>query len=55
MLYYLVNSLVDKAVDMVVIGGFLVHGKLINCVRGFQNAVSKTVRQVKSRQTPYLR
>ena len=45
-------SFVEKAVDMIVIGSFLIHRELIDGIRGFENAVSETVGEIECRQTP---
>lgn len=49
-----VNSLVKKSVNVVVVGSLLVYGKVINRVGGFENAVSKSVREIERRKSPYL-
>ena len=53
-LNYLMDSLVDKAVDMVVIGSLLVYGKVINSVGGLEDTVGESVREIEGGKSPYL-
>ena len=40
--------------DVVVVGSFLIYGKLICTVGCAENTVCKTVRQIEGRKSPYL-
>ena len=50
----LIDALMQEAVDMVIVGRGLVDRKMINCIRCFQDAVCKAVRQIERGQSPDL-
>ena len=54
MLNYLVASLVEETVDVVVVGSLLVDRELINSVGSLEDSVCKAVGEVEGRKSPYL-